>query len=147
MRPHQIPTAQDWAGFEADLDVRDAHRLLFGRAASEVLEHFGGGRGIERTSEFLYMPRRAFQYYIFAFADFLRSDKAAGQSDDASPFLHLLLEREKLDPGSVAEIYTELEPTVEFVASNQAYFDANPEIYGSFPYLAMQLKAICALRA
>src|SRR5689334_9763538 len=103
MRQRRVPTAEDWSGYKADEEVRYAHRLFFGRTTSEVLNLFGGGRGIERASELLYMPRRAFQYYVFAFAEFLMSDAAAGESDDASPFLRLLVGREERDPGSVAQ--------------------------------------------
>lgn len=138
----KVPNAQDWAGYEKDLDAKYAHRLFFGRTTSEVLHLFGDGRGIERASELLYMPRRAFQYYVLAFAQFLRSDQGAGQADDASPFLNLLLAREKFDPRSVAEMYAELEPTVEFVASNQSHFNADPGIYGDFRERAQALKAI-----
>lgn len=88
------------------------------------------------------MPRAAFQYYVFAFAEFLMSDRAAGESDEASPFLHLLIGREERDPGSVAEIYTDLEEVIEFVASHQDYFDADPNIYGNFRELAATLRTL-----
>lgn len=48
------------------------------------------------------MPRRAFQYYVSAFADFVVSGAAIGDADSASPFLNLLVNREERDPGSVA---------------------------------------------
>jgi hypothetical protein len=140
MPPRKVPSAEDWAGYKDDLDVKHARGLFFGRTTSEVLHHFGGGRGIERASELLYMPRRAFQYYVFAFAEFLTSDKAAGESDDASSFLRLLIGRERQDPGSVAQIYVDLEPAVDFVSSNQVHFDADLDIYGDFRELASQLR-------
>jgi len=62
------------------------------------------------------MPRRAFQYYVFAFAEFVVSNAAAGDPDSASPFLHLLVNREERDPGGVSEIYPELQPVVQFVS-------------------------------
>jgi hypothetical protein len=36
------------------------------------------------------MRRGAFQYYVFAFAEFVVSDAAVGDPDSASPFLHLV---------------------------------------------------------
>ena len=72
------------------------------------------------------------------------AEAARGVPDSASPFLHLLVEREKQDPDSVREIYPLLRSTVEFVANHQDYFDADYDIYGSFEDLATQLKGLCA---
>lgn len=91
------------------------------------------------------MPRRAFQYYVLAFAEFVTSERARGDPDSASPFLLLLINREERDPGSVSQIYPELVRAVEFVASNQEYFDADPNIYGSFQELAAQIRAACGV--
>jgi hypothetical protein len=91
------------------------------------------------------MPKRAFQYYIFAFAEFLLSDRAAGDSDSASPFLRLLIAREQRDAGSVAEIYSNLASVVDYIASHQEHYDADPDIYGNFQELARQLRAICGV--
>ena len=139
----QIPGPAEWAGYETDLDVRHAHNLFFGKSITEVQCFFGGTRSIERADELLFMPRRAFQYYVFAFSDFVLSDQASGASDSASPFLRLLVSREQRDPGSVAAIYSRLASAVEFVASHQARYDADPSIYGSFHDLAAQLKTLC----
>ena len=113
--------------------MKYAHKLFFGKSVPEVIQHFTvSGRCIERADELLFMPRKAFQYYVFAFAEYLRSEESIGEPDAASPFMNLLLNREKKDPGSVMEIYDDLFPAIDFVASNQGRFDANPEIYGSF---------------
>jgi hypothetical protein len=84
----KIPGSSEWAGYKEALDVREAHRLLFGKSVSEAAPCFASSP-IERAHELLYMPRRAFQYYVFAFAEYLRSDEAVGESDAASPFLRL----------------------------------------------------------
>jgi len=139
----QVPGNAEWAGYEADLDVRYAYSLFFGKSKAQVQCFFGGSRSIERADELLFMPRRAFQYYVFAFADYALSDQASGDPDSASPFLRLLVSREQRDPGSVAVIYPYLASTVEFVASHQDRYDANPSIYGSFHELASQLKSLC----
>jgi hypothetical protein len=134
----KIPGNAEWFGWKEDLDVKYAHKLLFGKSISEVIKHFDRSP-IERADELLFMPRKAFQYYIFAFTEYLNSNDAIGASDAASPFLRLLIAREKRDPGSVMEIYEELFPTINFVAQNQARFDANPDIYGHFEDLAREL--------
>ena len=129
----KIPRKTEWEGYEEDLDVKYAHKLFFGKSVPEVIQHFTvSGRCIERADELLFMPRKAFQYYIFAFAEYLKSDESTGESDAASPFLNLLLNREEKDPDSVMEIYDDLFPVIDFVVSNQERFDADPEIYGNF---------------
>lgn len=143
MKRRKIPGTKEWAGYEADLDARYARKLYFGKQISEVVGYFAGGRCIERSSELLYMPRGAFQYYIFAFVEYIRSEEAEGDSDAASVFLRLISGREKKDPGSVRAIYRELRADVEFVAANQAYYDASPHIYGSFTELGSQVRDLC----
>jgi len=129
----KIPGKNEWEGYEEDLDVKYAHKLFFGKSVPEVIQHFTvSGRCIERADELLFMPRKAFQYYVFAFAEYLKSDESAGESDAASPFLNLLMNREEKDPGSVMEIYDGLFHVIDFVASNQERFEADPEIYGIF---------------
>jgi hypothetical protein len=146
-RQRKIPGRDAWSGYEDDLDAKYAHKLLFGKSTADVQALFGGVRSIERASELLFVPRPVFQYYVFAFAEFVISDRAVGDSDSASPFLRLLVNREERDPGSVAEVYSDLQPLVEFVASHQERYDADPNIYGSFPDLAAQLKRLCEASA
>lgn len=141
-RRRRIPSREEWLGYEADLDVRHAHKLFFGKSLDEVQGHFGGGRSIERADELLFMPRRAFQYYVLAFSQFVMSDAARGDSDAASAFLGLLLNREKRDAGSVGQVFDDLQAAVEFVASNQEHFDAEPPIYGVFRERAEQVRAL-----
>jgi hypothetical protein len=138
----KIPGPIEWSGYERDLDVKYAHKLFFGKSIGEVQQYFGGTRSFERADELLFMPRQAFQYYVFAFAEFVLSDRAIGDSDSASSFLHLLMNREERDPGSVVQIFPRLLPTVEHVASKQTAFDADPAIYGSFEDLAARLKGL-----
>jgi len=145
-RLRKVPGADAWLGYESDLDVRYAHKLMFGKSTSEVQGHFGGVMSIERADELLFMPRRAFQYYVFAFAEFVLSDGATGDADSASPFLRLLVNREKRDPGSVAQIYEDLVSVVDHVASNQIRYEADENIYGNFRELAVELKTLCGAR-
>jgi len=144
-RPRKIPGPKDWVGYEADLDVRHAHRLMFGKTVEEVKTLFGGTGSIERADELLFMPRRAFQYYVFAFVEYVISIAAEGDSDSASSFLRLLINREKRDSGSVTEIYGDLASAVEEVALNQSRYDADVSIYGDFRELAAQVERACSV--
>jgi hypothetical protein len=140
---NRVPDAEDWAGYENDLDVRYAHTLLFGKSAGEVQDVFGQGRSIERADELLFAPRKVSQYYVFAFAAYVVSDAAAQDADSASPFLNLLVNREKKDPGSVKEIHKRLAPIVSLVADRQAFYDADPDIYGNFKDHEAELATLC----
>jgi hypothetical protein len=141
MKYGKIPGPKEWEGYKDDLDVQYAYKLFFGKSIPEVMEHFTvGGRCIERADELLFMPRKAFQYYVQAFAEHLNSERAAAEADAASPFLRLLINREKRDPGSVMEIYGKLSDTIDYVASHQSYFEAPENIYGSFQELAEQIR-------
>ena len=142
-RPSQVPGEAEWSGYEDDLDVRYAYHLYFGKTTDEVKYDFRD-LVIERAGELRLAPRAVFQYYVFAFVDLFDSPgESIGQSDCASVFLDLLCDRERRDPGSVAEIYPQLCETVEHVASNQAFYDADVDIYGDFRDHAAELAALC----
>lgn len=141
--PLKIPGETDWIGYESDLDVKYAHRLMYGKSNEEIQHLFDGTQSIDRADELLFMPKRAFQYYIFAFAQYLMSSEAKGNSDAASPFLRLLIAREERDPSSVSMIYRKLQPIVDYVATHQEWFDADPDIYGSFLELGTRLHELC----
>jgi len=100
------------------------------------------GRCIQRSQELLHMPREAFQFNVFAFAQYVMSDAAIGDADGASCFLDCLIAREKRDPGSVAQVFARLEPTIDFVAASQARFDASHDTYGDFTEKAEELKKL-----
>jgi hypothetical protein len=40
-RKLKIPGVMEWSGYETDLDVRDAHRMMFGKSIEEVQGCFG----------------------------------------------------------------------------------------------------------
>jgi len=138
----KIPGADEWAGYKEDFTARNAHAIWFGKSLDDMQPLLTGGQSIQHAQELLYMPRRAYQFYIFAFAQYVMSDAAIGDSDGASSFLNHLVAREKRDPGSVAQIYARLEPTIDFVAASQARFDASHDNYGDFPEKAEALRKL-----
>jgi hypothetical protein len=72
------------------------------------------------------------------------SVRAKDDCDAASAFLILLESREKRDPGSVKQIYWKLSECVEFIATHQEHFDADPDIYGDFPDKAEAIRRLCS---
>jgi hypothetical protein len=138
----KIPGAEEWAE-QKDVDARNVHAFWYGKSLDDVQEFFRGSQSIQRSDELLFMPRRAFQFYIFAFTQYVMSEAAVGDSDAAGSFLRVLIAREKGDPGSVAQIYDQLQATLEFVAESQARFDADHNIYGDFREKAAELAKLC----
>ena len=141
-----VPDATDWSAVKNNLDnleVDHLRSLFFGKTVDEVQEYFGDTKSIERSGELLFAPRRVFQYYVHAFANFMHSSAAKGDPDSASPFLSLLEAREERDPGSVSEIYSTLIATITFVSERQDYFDADIKIYGDFKDIADRVAALC----
>lgn len=139
----KIPDKAAWAGYEEDLEVKHLYRIFYGKSLEEVQAYFGNGYSIERMDELLFSPRQVFQFYVQAFALFLRSEQAIDDADSASPFPSLLEAREKRDPGSVKSIFHLLRNTLDFVAANQARFDASVEIYGDFEERAQRIRKAC----
>jgi hypothetical protein len=138
----KIPGAEEWAGYKDDFTAREAHSVWFGKSLDDMQPHLEGGRSIQRGQELLFMPRAAFQFYIFAFAQYVMSETAIGDSDSASSFLAFLVARAKRDAESVAEIYARLEPTIDFVSASQSRFDASHDIYGDFSEKAEELRRL-----
>lgn len=138
-----IPGHAEWAGYEKDLDVCFLHGLFFGKSAAEVESQFKDSNAIERSDELLFSPRPVFQYYVLPFAAYLISPAARGDSAAADSFLNLLAAREDRDPGSVQAIYPQLAACVDFVASHQAYFHADIDIFGNFARMAQALRKRC----
>ena len=100
----KVPTSRDWIGYDKDLDLKDLHRLVYGKKVEDIYYYFKNGAHVSRADELLHSNRKIFQYYIYAFALYLVS---IGQNDiDAEDeFLRLLINREKKDNGSVYQIY------------------------------------------
>jgi hypothetical protein len=139
----RIPDERDWGGHEAEVDAHYAYGRMFGKSIDAVMCEFRDQTS-EIFVELLQIPRRPFQYYVFAFVRILTSPgEGVGQSDCASAFLNLLCEREKRELGGVAQIYPELRETIAFVSANQAFFDAPVDIYGDFRVRAAEIQALC----
>jgi hypothetical protein len=139
----KIPGPEEWAGYGDDFESRETHDFWFGKSLDDMQSTFPDCLSIQRAHELLFMPRRVFQFYVFAFAQYVMSETAIGDSDAASCFLGNLIAREEHDPGSVSEVYERLAPTVEFVGGSQARFDADHDIYGDFAEKAEKIKQLC----
>jgi hypothetical protein len=90
------------------------------------------------------MPEVPFRYYVLGFRDFVMAgqfDHLEG-SDAASCFLSLVLEKLEKQPSYILSVMPQLLPAVRHVAMNQASFDANERIYGSFQEKLGRIEAL-----
>lgn len=140
-RRQQVPTEADWENYKDDLDTEYAHRAFIGRTNEEMQPRFFENP-IEMTDELRWMPRIPFQYYMVGFRDALVSPGwgPCNDSDAASCFLRLVLEKLERQPTHILAIMPDLLPTIEDVAQNQLKFNANEKIYGSFLELLEQIR-------
>jgi hypothetical protein len=96
---------------------------------------------MERAAELRFTPPRVFNYYVFCFVRHLLSSEGAGQSDMASCFLRLVRDRAEAQASTLSEVWDRLRPAVSEVAARQSFYDADVEIYGSFPDLRRDIEA------
>lgn len=138
-----VPNEEDWGDYKSDLDQEYSHRVFAGRANQEVQSLFSGNP-VETTSDLRWMPDVPFRYYMLGFRDFMMGDDFDGnESDAASCFLELILEKLEKFPLTIVPIMHELLPAAEYVAQNQVKFDADIEIYGNFLDKLTKIKVLC----
>jgi hypothetical protein len=139
MPNRRIPTREDWGDLK-DLDVRHGYKRYGGKTIVEATPLFVENP-TQRLSELQCAPSTVFNYYVFCYADFLCSDESKGESDCASCFLSLVLDRARNDAPSLTPIQQELIRAVDTVANRQTYYDASIDIYGSFVDRGKGIKA------
>jgi len=127
-----IPTEADWGDYRSDLDQEWAHGKFAGKSNDEMQQYFRE-MPIEAASDLRFMPEIPFRYYMLGFRDRVMSGGLEPyDSDAASCFLHLVVEKLESRPRHIIPIMPELLSAVEYVAHNQADFDADESIYGNF---------------
>jgi len=143
-----IPTEADWGDYRSDLDQEWAHRKFAGKSNDEMQQHFRE-IPIEAAGDLRFMPEIPFRYYMLGFRDCVMSGgfEPCHGSDAASCFLHLVVEKLESQPRHIVPIMPELLSAVEYVAHNQAAFDAEESIYGSFLEILKQIQALYSARA
>jgi len=144
MANREIPGEEEWAWHAYDMDAQYAYERLYGKSIVDVVALYSDNQYQASMDDYLFTPKAAFQYYIFAFAEYLKAPGAKDMSDAASVFLNVLLAREEAEPGTVAAIYPELADAIDFVVSHQAWYDADIDIYGDFRDHALRLRTLCS---
>jgi hypothetical protein len=140
---HKIPDEKDWMWvgvtcpfYREDTDY--SRNRFMGKSLDAVTGIFID-LPLGASEDLYYMPPIPFRYYMMVFKKiFMEKDErqrllASGNaSDAASTFLLLVENRLKEFPHDIMPIMADLMPVVEYVASHQELFDADPSIYGSF---------------
>ena len=142
-----IPTEADWGDYRSDLDQEWAHRKFLGKSNDEMQQDFRDNP-VEAAANLRFMPEIPFRYYMLGFRDCVMSGELepCDDSDAASCFLHLVVEKLESRPPHIMPIMPQLLSAVEYVAHNQAAFDAEESIYGSFLEILKQIHALYSAR-
>lgn len=132
------PHAGEWGDFAADLDIAYAYRQFAGKSHDEAVLLFEQSDVLSRVEDLGAMPAGPFRYYMPAFRDFVVSprifeiNQGLYASTAADAFLNLIMRRLEDEPEVIAPLMPELLPAVEYLAENQARYDADEDVYGSF---------------
>jgi hypothetical protein len=136
----EIPSRDDWGPInENDLDAKWAFETFLGKSFAEAEAMFERN-ALYYQEDLQSMPHVPFNYYAPAFIKYVTSDRAKGDSDGASSFLGLLLWLLKSNR-AVMTPQTEqaLVAAAERVAGRQAFYEADPDIYGDFADLYKEI--------
>jgi hypothetical protein len=147
LRRQRVPTESDWGNYHDDLDQEYSHRVFAGRTNEEMQSRFRNNV-IETTDELRWMPKIPFEYYMIGFRDFIDLGDFGhpiDASDAASCFIRLVLEKLEGQPSHILAIMPDLVPTLEFVANNQAKFEAEEHIYGNFSEILNRIQTLHAM--
>lgn len=135
------PSRSDWGKIDPDdLDANWAFKQFFGKSFADA-EALFSGNALYYQEDLQSMPEVPFNFYAPALANYLRSPQAAGDSDGASSFLHMLCWMLESRPEVIApETERMLLDAAQHIAENQGFYDADIDIYGRFSDLYRDLR-------
>ena len=126
-----VPTESDWRSEPRCLDAEHAYGILNGKTYNEALVMFKDD-AMARQGDVMFMPNACFPFFFNVYMDYLLSPDAAEDSDAASCFFSLTdfkcPEIKRLDKW----LFEKTVETIKHLGSNQSFYDADIEIYGSF---------------
>lgn len=138
-----VPTLEDWHSEPWDLDIPYAFKHFNGKTVEEAVRLFEEN-ALCHQEDLMFMPSRVFGYYLRAYLAYLLSSASASDSDGASCFIGLIEHKLQWKPADIRPLWPEIRPVLERLAAHQPFFDADPEIYGSFQQRAEALFAAFA---
>lgn len=136
METIKIPDASDWADFNPSvcLSNQECYDYFFSKSDEEMQKNYELNVVLSGNG-FRYMPIIPFQYYIIGFRDYVFNcvkSESWNNPDAASVYLRIILCNLEERPHFVIPIFEQLKDSIEFVAENQALYEADEDIYGSF---------------
>lgn len=131
-----IPSESQWRSVPWCLDIPYAYEHFFGKSVAEAQTLFEQD-ALYYQEDLIFMPATCFGYYFAAYLNYLLSEQSKGDSDGASCFFGLIETRHadicQFAPESIERTKTVLHK----LTHEQAWYDADPEIYGDFAQKAV----------
>lgn len=137
----QIPSEKDWAGCDKEPESRYAYRIFLGKTNEEMQESFRENV-LERVEDLRWMPAKPFRYYMIGFRDYVMSGEFGfyDEADASCCFLELIIQKLEGHPDHILPILPDLMDAAEYVGTHQQEYDADEDIYGSYPQKLSTIK-------
>jgi hypothetical protein len=144
----KIPSTADWGEIDKnDLDAAWAFKQFSGKSFEEA-EALFQSNALCYQEDLQSMPATAFNFYAPALVKYLLSERAAGDSDGTSSFLHTVIWILKTRRGIISpETEQLLVSASEQITSNQGFYDADTSICGDFSSLHAEILSLFGRRA
>jgi hypothetical protein len=126
-----IPTEADWRSEPWCLDIPIAYEHFFGKSLDEAFALFVDN-ALYYEEDVMFMPTACFRFYINAYMSYILSHSSSGDSDGASCFFGLVECRIKDILSSDSALTARISEVLTRLRDNQALYDADEAIYGSF---------------
>jgi hypothetical protein len=126
-----IPTETDWAHHPDDLDAACAKKNFFGKTRDQAVELFVVN-ALTYQEDIMFMPEPCFCFYVHSYIDYLMSGLSKGDSDGASCFFGIVEVRKDDILRGPSELMTRVAALLRRLAERQAWYEAQPDIYGQF---------------
>ena len=142
----RVPTLAEWHSEPLCLDGEHALKTFFDKDHAEAYELFCEN-AMHYEEDLVFMPLRCFRYYVHSYMDYLLSNESEEDSDGASAFF-VLVKLRALDLTADAEdvaLAQAIAKTLKHLAENQRWYDANVDIYGSFPERAKECLSLIGI--
>lgn len=143
---NEVPSMNDWTGYESDFDSREAFKNFFGKSNSQMAKEYRDNISM-RATDLRFMPAVPFRYYIIGFKDFLESgnldDFSKGEA--ASALFRIVEYKIELQQADILPVIGDLLPILEDVASNQEKYDLSITICGDYSEKLSRIKNLAGL--
>ena len=128
-----------------DLDAKAAFDSFFGKSFSEA-EALFQRNALFYQEELQSMPAGPFNFYAPSLVDYLTSERAKGDADGASSFLHMVSWILKTNPKILnPETKDVLLNAASQISKNQKFYEADVDIYGSFSEVHLEIQKLVPL--